>query len=110
VKARSVTALTGSTYMSAGTITSLWIAPESGTWLLEEVALLSGGDAPAVRFHCGRLLGDREPAAALTPSVVVERTPEERRQRTEEGLAEYVSGGCVLGAIREWGLCPRSQA
>lgn len=73
-----------------GNIASIWIAPESGTWLLEEVAV-SGDDAPAVRFPCGRVLGDREPAAALTPSTAVESTPEERQKRTQDGMAEYAA-------------------
>jgi len=52
---------------------------------------VSGDDAPAVRFPCGRVLGDREPAAALTPSTAVESTPEERQKRTQDGMAEYAA-------------------
>jgi hypothetical protein len=52
---------------------------------------VSGHDAPAVRFPCGRVLGDREPAAALTPSTAVESTPEERLKRTQHGMAEYAA-------------------
>lgn len=52
---------------------------------------MSGDDAPAVRFPCGRVLGDLEPAAALTPSKAVESTPEERHRRTQDGMAEYAA-------------------
>eukprot|EP00959_Pyramimonas_sp_CCMP1952_P374149 7835632-Pyramimonas_sp.AAC.1 len=53
-----------------GPVAAVWIAPESGTWRLEEIAVSRGVDA-AVRFPCGRELGESgEAAAELRPMAV----------------------------------------
>jgi len=76
-----------------GRVEAIWVAPESGTWFLEEVALKERGgaaDADAVRFPCSRTLGvDDCPAAELRPQVTVTRTPEEVQSMVERGMEEY---------------------
>lgn len=72
-----------------GTITAIWIAPEQGTWFLEEATLLGSTANMVFRFPCGRVLGDDEPAAELRPKMVMERTLEEKRAVQDLDMADY---------------------
>lgn len=50
-----------------GPIKSVLVAPESGSWRLDELTVASSATQHTDRFLCGRLLGAKEGAGYLTP-------------------------------------------
>jgi len=85
-----------------GLPTAMWIAPESGgEWFLEEVelscsegsamaaAVASSGIGSVVSFPCMDVVGGRDPALELRPSVFVRMTAEQRERMRADGIREY---------------------
>lgn len=73
-----------------GVPAAIWIAPESGEWMLEEVTVSAKGisDGAIVSYPWGDEVG-RDGAAELRPSLMPKLTEEERAQLRVDGLKEY---------------------